>query len=383
VRVVVSCVPQSGHILPMLPLAQAFAARGDEVTVASGPDAEVVVSSVGLSFRVAGPAFDSWFGALRARTRGMPGDGLAPSRVEGYFLPRLFGEIGTALVVDDLLELCKEIEPALIVFDPCMFAAPLVAAATRTHAVLHCIGPLIDRTVLDLVADAVSPIWQEFGLDVPHAAGVYSGTTLTICPPSFDPSSARLQGAQALRPAPLPLAYPAALPGSFVDPANPLVYLTMGTFSNNDLGLFRLVLDALGGEPVNVVATIGRDGDPSALEPIPENARVEKFVPQGDLLPHCAAVIHHAGSGTMFGALAHGLPSLSLPQSADNFTNADLLAKAGAARTLMPGEVTGAAVRSGLRTVLDTGTYRERAHQLADEIAAMPSPEDVAAKLRR
>jgi UDP:flavonoid glycosyltransferase YjiC (YdhE family) len=367
----------------MLPLAQAFAARGDEVTVASGPDAEVVVSSVGLSFRVAGPAFDSWFGALRARTRGMPGDGLAPSRVEGYFLPRLFGEIGTALVVDDLLELCKEIEPALIVFDPCMFAAPLVAAATGTHAVLHCIGPLIDRTVLDLVADAVSPIWQEFGLDVPHAAGVYSGTTLTICPPSFDPSSARLQGAQALRPAPLPLAYPAALPGSFVDPANPLVYLTMGTFSNNDLGLFRLVLDALGGEPVNVVATIGRDGDPSALEPIPENARVEKFVPQGDLLPHCAAVIHHAGSGTMFGALAHGLPSLSLPQSADNFTNADLLAKAGAARTLMPGEVTGAAVRSGLRTVLDTGTYRERAHQLADEIAAMPSPEDVAAKLRR
>jgi UDP:flavonoid glycosyltransferase YjiC (YdhE family) len=264
-----------------------------------------------------------------------------------------------------------------------MFAAPLVAAATGTHAVLHCIGPLIDRTVLDLVADAVSPIWQEFGLDVPHAAGVYSGTTLTICPPSFDPSSARLQGAQALRPAPLPLAYPAALPGSFVDPANPLVYLTMGTFSNNDLGLFRLVLDALGGEPVNVVATIGRDGDPSALEPIPENARVEKFVPQGDLLPHCAAVIHHAGSGTMFGALAHGLPSLSLPQSADNFTNADLLAKAGAARTLMPGEVTGAAVRSGLRTVLDTGTYRERAHQLADEIAAMPSPEDVAAKLRR
>ena len=71
-------------------------------------------------------------GSLRfARERGgYPGDGLAPSRVEGYFVPRLFGEIGMALMVDDLLELCKVIEPALLVFDPYLFAAPLVAAAT-------------------------------------------------------------------------------------------------------------------------------------------------------------------------------------------------------------------------------------------------------------
>ena len=71
-------------------------------------------------------------GSLRfaARTRGIPGDGLAPSRVEGYFVPRLFGEIGMALMVDDLLELCKVSEPALLVFDPYLFAAPLVAEAT-------------------------------------------------------------------------------------------------------------------------------------------------------------------------------------------------------------------------------------------------------------
>jgi hypothetical protein len=91
--------------LPLLPLAQAFAGRGDEVVVASGPDAAEAVTSRGLSFRAVGPAFGSWFAALRARTRGVPGDGLAPSRVEGYFVPRLFGEIGMALMVDDLLEL--------------------------------------------------------------------------------------------------------------------------------------------------------------------------------------------------------------------------------------------------------------------------------------
>ncbi|MGP8222380.1 MAG: glycosyltransferase, partial [Acidimicrobiales bacterium] len=55
VRVIVSCVPQTGHILPLLPLAQAFQAQGDDVVVASGPDAAEAVSGRGLPFRPAGP----------------------------------------------------------------------------------------------------------------------------------------------------------------------------------------------------------------------------------------------------------------------------------------------------------------------------------------
>jgi UDP-glucoronosyl and UDP-glucosyl transferase len=381
VRVIVSCVPQTGHILPLLPLAQAFVGRGDEVVVASGPDAAEAVTSRGLSFRAVGPAFGSWFAALRARTRGVPGDGLAPSRVEGYFVPRLFGEIGMALMVDDLLELCKESKPALLVFDPYLFAAPLVATVTGAHAVLHSIGPLMHRSVLELVGDAVSPIWREFGLQVPAAAGLYSGTTIAICPPSLDPMAVGLSGVRALRPSTLPLAEPPALPVSLANPEYPLVYLTLGTFSNNDVGLFRLVLNALKDEPVNVLATIGRDNDPATLEPIPENACVERYIPQAEVLPYCAAVVHHAGAGTMFGVLAHGLASVALPQSADNFVNANLLAGAGAAHTLMPGEVTGPTVRAALSTVLGTSTYRLRARELADEIAAMPSADDVAAVL--
>ncbi len=382
VRVIVSCVPQTGHILPLLPLAQAFQAQGDDVVVASGPDAAEAVSGRGLPFRPAGPEFGSWFGALRARTRGIPGDGLEPSRVPGYFVPRLFGEIGMALMLDDLLDLCNELEPSLLVFDPYAFAAPLVAALTGIGAVHHSIGPLLQASVLDLVADAVSPIWREFGLDIPNAAGVYSGTTLTICSSSLDPAARGLQGAQPLRPVPLPLAEPPALRISLARPERPLVYLTLGTFSNNDLDLFRLVLTALENEPVNVLATIGRDNDPADLAPVPDNARVERFIPQAELLPHCAAVVHHAGAGTALGVLAHGLPSVALPQSADNFTIADQLAQAGVARTLMPGEVTASAIASELRSVLDDVSYRQRAQQLAEDIASMPSPDDVAARLR-
>lgn len=382
-RVVVSCVPQTGHLLPLLPLAQALRDRGDEVVIASGPDTAQTVTDRGFSFQSVGPSFDSWFAALGARTRGIPGDGLAPSRVESYFVPRLFGEVGMALVVDDLRALCDEFEPSLLVFDPYFFAAPLVAAITHTHAVLHGIGPRMASGVLELVTDAVSPMWREFGLDVPPAAGVNSGTVLSVCPPSLDPPRAGRTGEQALRPVPLPVADAPAWASSFANPQRPLVYLTLGTFSNNDVGLFRQVLAALGDEPVNVLATIGRNNDPSALGPLPDNARAERYIDQAEVLPHCAAVIHHAGAGTMLGVLAHGLPSLVVPQSADNFINAGLLADAGAAHSLMPGEVTDAAIRSGLRAVLDTTTYRERAHRLALEIRSMPSASDVAERLAR
>ena len=255
----------------------------------------------GLSFQAVGPSFDAWFSALRERTRGIPGDGLAPSRVEGYFLPRLFGEIGTALMLDDLLALCEELEPGLIVFDPYLFAAPLVAALTGTPAVLHTIGPLMEPSILEFVADAVSPIWREFKMDVPLDAGLYGGTTLTICPASLKSATVGIKRAQPLRPVPLPTAS-ASLPAWFPEALEPLIYVTLER-SNNDLALFGLVLEAFEDEPVKVLVTIGRDNDPSVLS-VPDNAHVERYVPQSQVLPHCSAVVHHAGAGTMFGVLA-------------------------------------------------------------------------------
>ena len=379
-RVLFTCFPQAGHLTPLLPLAEAFAAQGDDVLLASGPEAEPSAASRGFAFRQATPGFGEWYEALVRRTRGTPGDGLAPDRVEGYFLPRLFGEVGVALTVDGLLAAAREFGPDLIVFDPVLFAGPLVAAVLGVHAVQHTVGPLTDGPVLDLVADAVSPIWREFGLDVPPAAGVYDGTTVAICPPSLDPSAASLRRVQPLRPASR-LEAPPALPVQLAAPDEPVVYLTLGTFSNN-LDIFRSLLDALADEPFNIVATIGTDNDPTDLAPLPRNAVVERFIPQAELLPHCVAAVHHAGAGTAMGVLAHGLPSVAVPQSADNFRIAELLGRAGAAATVMPGDLDPEAIRSSFRAAVSEPQYRLAAAKLADEIASMPSVEEVARRLR-
>jgi UDP:flavonoid glycosyltransferase YjiC (YdhE family) len=381
-RVLVTCIPQAGHLTPVLPLAEAFAAQGDQVVVASGPEAAEPVSRRGLSFRQVGPPFGDWFGALVGRTRGTPGDGLPPDRVERYFVPRLFGEIGTAVMVDDLMAAARDLRPDLLVFDALTYAGPLVATALEVPCLQHTVGLLTGAEVLDLVTDAVSPIWREFGLSVPASAGTRSGDTVTIYPAALDPAAGNLDRAQPLRPVPLPHdgPPPADLPGGLWD--RPVVYLTLGTFSNGNIPLFRLLLDALAGLPVNVLATVGTDVDPAALGALPPGAHVARFVPQADVLGHCAAAVHHAGAGTALGILAHGLPSVAVPQSADNFAIAGRLAAAGAARVLMPPEVDQDAVRAAALAVLEGEETREAARRLAGDIAGMPSPAEVAALLR-
>jgi MGT family glycosyltransferase len=161
----------------------------------------------------------------------------------------------------------------------------------------------------------------------------------------------------------------------------PVVYVTLGTFSNTNAAVFRMLLDAVAVHEVNAVVTIGRDNDAAALGTIPPNVHVAQFIPQAELLPHCTAAVHHAGAGTAFGILAHGLPSVAVPQSADNFAIAARLAEAGAACVLMPPEADRDSVVAALREVLDDAAVRAAAETIAAEIALMAGPDVVAAAL--
>lgn len=382
-KVLVTVVPQAGHVYPLLPLTKALVEQGDDVVLATGPDAMPLAADSGARVTSVGKGFDAWWQALSARTRGIPGDGLAPERVIPYFLPRLFAEAGAVDMVDDLLALAKAFAPDVIVHDGFTFAAPLVAALLGVRSVHHTIGSPVDVATLEICADVLSPLWRSMGRDVPPFAGIYSGVTVDVFPPSLGFAfPAIATDVRPMRPTALPLR-DAQLPPSLADlPERPIVYGTLGTMSNTDTSIFRAILEGLADEPVNVVLTVGSNNDPAELGPLPPNARVEQFVAQAALLPHCAAVIHHAGSGTMLGALAHRLPQLAIPQGADNFVNARLLESAGAGRLIPPGEVTGERVRVDVRAILDDARYRANASRVGDEIARMPPPRQVATGLR-
>jgi MGT family glycosyltransferase len=162
----------------------------------------------------------------------------------------------------------------------------------------------------------------------------------------------------------------------------PLAYVTLGTIFNVP-ELYRPLLDGLGalGGRVAALVTVGRTVDADALGVIPARVRVEQYVPQARVLPSCDVVVNHGGSGTTFGALAHGLPMLLVPKGADQFDNAARCAQAGAAIVLPPDEVTAVAVRDALTRLLEQASFRASAKHIAAEIAAMPSPAEAATRV--
>lgn len=379
-RVLFACVPQTGHVRPLLPLAQAFVAAGAEVLMASGPDVADAVAACGLRLHVAGPEIGAWFARLAERTPGRPGDGLTPDRVERYFIPRLFGEVGLAAMLPGLDEAVRTFAPDMLVFEPFALAAPIAGATYGVLTVQHTIGLPWEPLVSDLVDDAVTPAWRAAGLAAPRAAGRLQGPIIDVCPPGLSGRAVEPDGPRYLPLRPVPAPEPdAPLPIDLPQPGRPLVYVTLGTFANSDIDLFRAILGALAELPVNVLVTAGTDAAAAAVGEPPPNAVVAGFVPQAAILPHCAAVVHHAGAGTAFGVLAHGLPSVALPQSADNFRIAARLAATGSARVLMPGETGG--VRDAVGDVLSQPVYRQAAATLAAEIAEMPTAEALVATL--
>lgn len=375
-KVLVTCVAQAGHLRPLLPLAQALVAQGDQVVFAMREDPDGAVGAVGAELARAGGGEMEWFDTFRSRVRGFPGDGLAPERIPYYFIPRLFADIAAADMIDDVLEEGKRLQPDVVLFETYAFAGPLAAELLGVPAVHHLIGLMLPPDVLELANDALSPLWRSFGRDIPGFGGVYRDTTIEIAPPSLDPLRLPAGDRLALRPAPLPLENQPGPPGD-----RPLVYLTLGTFFGGNLDVFRALLDGLAAEKVDVVVTLGAGGDPAALGPVPDNVTVERFVPQADLLPRCSAVVHHGGAGTMFGSLAHGLPQVVIPQGADNFTNGQALADAGAGTVVAPGELSPERARHDVRRVLDDPSFSEAAAKMAADIAAMPGPDAVARSL--
>ena len=92
-------------------------------------------------------------------------------------------------------------------------------------------------------------------------------------------------------------------------------------------------------------------------------------------------MIAHGGSGSTWGALAHGCALVLLPQAADQFENAAAVAAAGAGISLLPGAQSPASVRDALQRVLADDSFSAAAAALADEIASMPSADHAAAAL--
>lgn len=289
----------------------------------------------------------------------------------------LFAEGHAHHKAPELADVAELWEADAIVFESGDLAAPAVAAALGIPTVHHSWGPMIPLSWFEAASERVGPAWEAFGLSPPHLAGAFDGLYVDLAPARFrsEPPPRQRTPMRPCSPDPAPV------PAWVADLDPPLVYATLGTLFNRPDLLSTLVeaLDGVG----SAVLTTGRDVDPAELGPVPANVRVERFLPQAQVLPRAAAAIGHGGSGSTLGALAQGVPLVLLPMGADQFHVAAGAAAAGAAIVLRPDQVTAASVREALGTVLAAESYGRAARAVQGEVASMPTPAEAAVVLER
>jgi len=372
-RILFTCRPLSGHFDPLLPLAEAARATGHEVAFATGSPVVGRARDAGFAAFEAGPA-DTFRAEWTPRFPGFTT--LVGDAQRTFFFSEIFANLELAPRAVDLDSIMSAWQPDLVVHELAELAAPLVSTARGIPYVDVGYGSLIPRAILEAAGVAASPHWRARGLEPHPLAGAFRYLYVDPCPPALqNPEIADIAVVQPIRPA--AGEWGATERPTWLDdlPRRPIVYVTLGTIWNTDLDVFRLVIQALR-DHVNVVVTIGRANDPALLGPQPTGVIISTFIPQHEVLPWCDAVVAHGGSGTVLGALAHGLPLLVIPQGADQWSNADKVVTAGAGLQLLREELSVEAVRECVASLLGEPSYRQAASNIEAEIRAMPSAAD-------
>lgn len=370
-RVLFTFVGGNGHLQPLLPIARAAQAAGHTVAFAGQPVMSTMVEDAGHEF------FSTGGNTFGARER-LPLLELDAER-EQRDLREGFARRTATERAARIKTVCAEWRPDILVNEEVDFGGVVVAESLGLpHASVLVIaaGSLVRK---ETVADPLNDLRADYGLEPdPELVMLSRSLVLSPFPPSFrDPDSPLPPTAHSLRPH---LAGPAkgeVAPGWLAGlPDRPTVYFTLGTVFNTESGdLFPRVLNGLRELPVNLVVTVGPHIDPAEFGPQPENVHIEQYVTQSLLLPRCDVVVSHGGSGSVMGALAHGLPLVLVPMGADQPENAERCAALGVGQVLDAVRVTSESVRDTVSAVLKDPAYTEAARRIRDEMATLPGPE--------
>jgi UDP:flavonoid glycosyltransferase YjiC (YdhE family) len=126
----------------------------------------------------------------------------------------------------------------------------------------------------------------------------------------------------------------------------------------------RASLDGPAVDPVRVLASTNRRVSAEPL-PLPANARLVDWVSYSRTMPRCAAVVCHAGHGTIALALASGVPIVACPHAGDMAETSARIRWAGAGVSLPRRFHTARGVRLAVRRLLANPEYTRRARELA------------------
>lgn len=374
-RILIATSPGAGHIFPTISTAAALRGAGHDVILANGgsPDLasgaglNVVDTAPGVDFSAIFTGFHERLGGGPGMMGPRPGDDVTPKAMADQ-VGRLFAEVST-VTVDETVRLVRAWKPDLVLYSPMQGTGPLAAAVAGVPHVLHTIGPDQPIDVTQWVARHMSADYERFGVEWTAPAAVLDVTPTALRSPEAVGWSMRY----------VPYNGGAVLPSWLFDEVTrPRIIVTLGSVVPRmaGMGMLQPFLAGAGSVDADFVITLG-GADPDALGAVPENVRLVDWLPLGPALATSAAVVHHGGAGTTLTALDAGVPALIIPQGADQFLNAAVVAKAGAGAVVEPRDLD--AERLG-ELVEDTA-MRSAARGIAESMAAQRPPADLVGDL--
>jgi glycosyltransferase (activator-dependent family) len=406
-RVLFMTLPAKTHLYNMIPLAWSMHAAGHQVCVASSPDLTEVMQRTGLSAVPVGEILNleektrrelrgsvvgrtAWVDIAETRRERLTWDFVQPILTYCAFI---FGEVNTDQVIDDLVEFARDWRPDLVIWDPMTFAGPIAARVVgAAHARMLWGMDLLARIrkiFLDFVSHPMSDLMGD---------PVAEWLTRTLKRFDRDFDEELIAGQWTIDPMPTWMRFPLDLhyvPMRFTAyngpvpiprwalqaPSRPRICLTLGLSKRELEGqaadFISAMLEAVADLDVEVVATLN-SFQLESVPAVPANVRPVEFVPLSTLLPSCAAVIHHGGSGTFGNALIHGVPQFVVPDDTwDTVLIGEHVAERGVGLCIPPEERSPDTLRRQLLMLLDEPSFLDNAAKIRKEVQAMPGPGDI------
>lgn len=362
-KVLMSTLGAPGHLLPLLPFADAARDAGHEVAFLT---AATMASRLGSRRLLpAGPDVATALAETQRRTAG--GDARHP----GAAAVENFAGTRVDLAWEESLEQARMFAPDLLVCSTTDFVGPMIAAELNVVWIEHTLVAPLPAELIEQMEQRSAQQHQARGLTPRPRVAV-----IDILPDTLRTAQDPMPDSDRIPMRPLPyFGEQGDYPLPALDDDLPRVAVTIGTSVEDPDLLAELVRGtAAAGVEVLVTATI----EELAL-PADPHVHCVGFVPLSVLLPAVDAVVGAGGMGTVLATVAAGLPTVLRPVLADQPWNAERITGLGLGVQIENADE----VQDAVRQVLDVPSYRTAAAAVAHSISLMDPPDVVLATVRK
>jgi len=373
-------VPGHGHVNPSLPLVAELVRRGHQIAYFITESYRARVEAAGATFQPYAAIDDDYFDA-----RGLSGS--VPAKV-AYELITTAGE-----VLPELLETARAAQPDYVMFDgmcpwgywlarilgvpavASLSLMPLSARALLSPQTLRAFLPVMFRDMdkrleVNKRSRALGKKYGIAPLDSASLLMALGDISISYTSSYFQPFASSVN--RSIR-----------FVGWSVDDsssANPfpfeqahgrrLIYVSLGTVSNNDAAFFRMCIEAFTGSDDFVIMTTGNRVNPESFGALPENVSIHSWVPQIDVLKRAALFITHGGMNSVHDGLYYGTPLLLIPQQEEQAYTSLRVVELGAGLMLKKAQANVGTIRNHAARLLADTRFKAEADRIGDTFRA-------------